>query len=157
MKKRSTLLAKSLISTFVLANLVFLNVLCDASAQSDVTNEVQVLCKIAFMGKSVSNELVNISTNTNISLDLRQYAANVLTNHDTAGTNTYETLEAFLTGWSITNEPTISSNLITTMKQTLEYGISGKAQLNTYIANTNISVHLRQIAEKMLYNLGGGN
>jgi hypothetical protein len=109
------------------------------------------------MGKSVSNELVNISTNENIALDLRQYAANVLTNHDTAGTNSYETLNAFITGWSITNEPTISSNLIATMQQTLEYGISGKVQLDAYAADTNIPVYLRQIADKMLHNLGGGN
>ncbi|MBU0714222.1 MAG: hypothetical protein KJ964_02555 [Verrucomicrobia bacterium] len=156
MNKHSILFAKSLIATSVLVNLVFLNVHY-ASAQSDVTNEVQVLCKIAFMGKSVSNELVKISTNENIALDLRQYAANVVTNHNMAGTNSYGTLEAFITGWSITNEPTITSNLIATMKQTLEYGISGKVQLNAYVANTNISAQLRQIAEKMLANLWGEN
>lgn len=99
----------------------------------------------------------NISTNENVASDLRQYAASVLANHDTAGTNAYDTLESFITGWSITNEPPVSTNLITTMKQTLEYGISGKAQLAAFTANTNMPVHLRQIADKMLHNLGGGN
>jgi len=158
MKKRSTMIPKPFAVTPVLAGLVLLHLaLSDASGQTDITNEVQVLSKVAFMGKAVSNELVNISTNENVSSDLRQYAANVLANHDTAGTNAYDTLESFITGWSITNEPPVSSNLITTMKQTLEYGISGKAQLGTYAANTNIPTHLRQIAEKMLHNLGGGN
>lgn len=158
MKKHTFMRPSSLAATSVLASLVLLHIArFDASAQSDVTNEVQVLSKIAFMGKSVSNELVNISTNGNIALDLRQYAANVLTNHDIAGTNSYAVLEAFITGWTITNEPAMSSNLISTMKQTLEYGISGKVQLDAYAANTNIPPHLRQIAEKMIHNLGGGN
>ncbi len=129
----------------------------ESFAQSDATNALQILSKIAFMGKSVSNELVNISTNENVTIDLRQYAGNVLTSHDTAGTNSYETLETFITGWSITNEPTVTSNLISIMKQTLEYGVSGMTQLEVYAANTNIPSHLRQIAEKMIRNLGGGN
>lgn len=158
MKKQSIMRPKPLTVTSILAGLVLMGVaLCDVSAQGDITNEVQVLSKVAYMGKAVSNELVNISTNGNIAADLRQYAGNVLTNHDTAGTNAYTTLESFITGWSITNEPPVSSNLITTMKQTLEYGISGKVQLEAYAANTNMPTHLRQIADKMLHNLGGGN
>lgn len=158
MKKQTIMNRTPLGATSILAGLFFLlAALCDASAQSDITNEVQVLSKMAYMGKAVSNELVNISTNENIAADLRQYAGDVLSNHDTAGTNTYYTLESFITGWSITNEPPVSSNLITTMKQTLEYGISGKVQLEAYASNTNLPPHLRQIAEKMLQNLGGGN
>lgn len=159
MNKLTTTLPKPSAVTPVLAGLVLLHVaFCSvAFGQTDVTNEVQVLSKVGFMGKTVSNELVNISTNENVASDLRQYAADVLANHDTAGTNAYDTLEAFIAGWSITNEPAISSNLITTMKQTLEYGISGRVQLEAYAANTNIPPHLRQIAEKMLHNLGGGN
>ena len=158
MKKQPITNRTPLAVTSILAGFFFLlAALCDAFGQSDITNEVQVLSKIAYMGKAVSNELVNISTNDNIAADLRQYAGEVLANHDTAGTNTYETLESFITGWSITNEPPVSSNLITTMKQTLEYGISGKVQLEDYAANTNIPPYLRQIAEKILHNLGGGN
>lgn len=158
MKKQSVMRPKPLTATFILAGLVLMGVaLCDVSAQGDITNEVQVLSKVAYMGKAVSNELVIISTNGNIAADLRQYAGNVLTNHDDAGTNAYATLESFITGWSITNEPPVSSNLIATMKQTLEYGISGKVQLEAFAANTNLPTHLRQIADKMLHNLGGGN
>lgn len=158
MKKQPIMLSNPLTATSILAVLVLMGgSLCDVSAQSDITNEVQVLTKVAYMGKAVSNELVNISTNENIAIDLRQYAGNVLTNHNTAGTNAYNTLESFITGWSITNEPPVSSNLITTMKQTLEYGISGKVQLEVYAANTNMPTHLRQIAKKMLHNLGSGN
>lgn len=158
MKKQSVMRPKPLTATFILAGLVLMGVaLCDVSAQGDITNEVQVLSKVAYMGKAVSNELVIISTNGNIAADLRQYAGNVLTNHDAAGTNAYATLESFITGWSITNEPPVSSNLIATMKQTLEYGISGKVQLEAFAANTNLPTHLRQIADKMLHNLGGGN
>jgi hypothetical protein len=158
MKTQSIIRPKPLTATSILAGLVLMGVaLCDVSAQSDITNEVQFLSKVAYMGKAVSNELVNISTNENIAADLRQYAGNVLANHDTAGTNAYDTLESFITGWSITNEPPVSSNLITTMKQTLEYGISGTVQLEAFAANTNMPTHLRQIADKMLRNLGGGN
>lgn len=158
MKKQPIMLPKPLTATSILAGLVLMGAaLRDVSAQSDITNEVQVLSKVAYMGKAVSNELVNISTNENIATDLRQYAGNVLANHDTAGTNAYDTLESFITGWSITNEPPVSSNLLTTMKQTLEYGISGKVQLEAYAANTNLPTHLRQIADKMLHSLGGGN
>jgi predicted aminopeptidase len=124
-----------------------------AYAQGDVTNQLQVLSKMAFMGKSVSNELVNISTNQSIAADLRQYAATVLANHDTAGTNSYADLESFMANWSITSEPTVSSNLISLMKQTLEYGISGRSQLETYAANTNIPPDLRQVAERMIENI----
>jgi hypothetical protein len=158
MKKQPITLPKHLTPTSILAGVVLMGVaLCDVSAQGDITNEVQVLSKVAYMGKAVSNELVNLSTNENIAADLHQYAGNVLANHDTAGTNTYDTLESFITGWSITNEPPVTSNLITIMKQTLEYGISGKVQLEAYAANTNLPTHLRQIADKMLHSLGGGN
>mgnify|MGYP001481687229 CR=1 FL=1 len=158
MKKQTIMNRTPLGAISILAGLFFmLAALCDAFAQSDITNEVQVLSKMAYMGKAVSNELVNISTNENIAADLREYAGDVLSNHDTAGTNAYDTLESFITGWSITNEPPVSSNLITTMKQTLEYGISGKVQLEAYASNTNMPPYLRQIAEKMLQNLGGGN
>lgn len=126
-------------------------------AQGDVTNQFQVLVKVAFMGKMVTNELACISTNVTIALDLRQYAGNVLTNHDESGTNTLATLEYFIAGWSITNEPAVSSNLITTMKQTLEYGISARAQLDTYQANTNNPPSLRQAAGRFLNALRGGN
>lgn len=125
----------------------------DVLAQSDVTNQAQVLWRIAFMGKAVSNELVNISTNQSHAADLRQYATSVLTNHDTAGTNSYAELESFIANWSITSEPTVSSNLISIMKQALEYGVSGFVQLEAYAANTNIPPDLRQVAERMIEKL----
>lgn len=158
MKKHRIMTLKPLTGMHVLAGFVLLHVaLCDvALGQSDITNQVRTVIKVAFMGRAVSNELVNISTNESVAADLRQYAANALTNYNAAGTNAYETLESFITGWTITNEPAISSNLITTMSQILEYGASAKAQLSAFVASTNTPAHLQQTAAKMLQNLDGG-
>lgn len=141
---------------YSLVLVIFLIVAVDkAAAQNNVTNQFQVLAKVAFMGKLVASELTRISTNEAVVLDLRKYAASVLTNHDVSGTNAYETLESFIGKWSITNEPAVSSNLITTMKQTLEYGVSARVQFEAYQANTNNPISLRKCAERFLHSLRG--
>lgn len=60
MKKPTAMIPKPSAVTPVLVGVVLLQlVFCDvAPGQTDVTNKVQVLSKVAFMGRAVSNELV---------------------------------------------------------------------------------------------------
>ena len=97
--------------TGVMAGLLTLVIVTfNAHGQDDVINTLQILTKSAYMAKAVSNEFVGISGNTNVTVDLRLFAANILANHDASGANSFQTVNAFITGWTMTNEPVISSN-----------------------------------------------
>ncbi|MDD4117446.1 MAG: hypothetical protein PHI39_04440 [Kiritimatiellae bacterium] len=108
---------------------------------------------MAHMGKVVSNELVRVSEDTGLSQELRDYASDVLSNHDASGTNTYAEIETFLDGFSITNEPTISSNVILIMQTSIELGISAKQKLQAYVVDTNMTENLRDMSQRMLDSL----
>jgi len=121
--------------------------------EENITNSVQMVIKVAFMGKAVSNELVRISQDEGISSNIRQLASDALQNHDTSGTNTYEEIESFVTNWTMTNEPAMTSNTIAVMKDSLELGISAFGQLADYASDTNTPLYLRSIAGQMVTNL----
>ncbi len=121
--------------------------------EENITNAVHMVMKVAFMGKAVSNELVRISQDDGISGDIRQLAADTLQNHDSSGTNTYEEIESFVTNWTMTNSPAMTSNTIAVMKESLELGISALGQLGCYASDTNTPPYLRNIAGRMVTNL----
>jgi hypothetical protein len=110
----------------------------------------QTLSKVALMGQAVSGELKKISSDSNISDDLRQLATQAVDHHDNAGTNSYEQLKLFISTWTITNEPPVSSNTVLLMKRILEYGASAKVQLEAFSLNTNTPVAYRESASRIL-------
>ena len=124
-----------------------------ALGQENITNTVHVLMKSAFMGHAVSNELVRISQDAGVPLDIRQLATGVLQNHDASGTNTFEQIDGFIGDWTMTNEPSMTSNTIAVMEESLELGISALVQLQTYASDTNTPAHLRAVAGQMVTNL----
>jgi len=124
-----------------------------SQGEENITNAVQMVMKVAFMGKAVSNELVRISQDQGLSSDIRQLASDALLNHDSSGTNTYEEIVSFVTSWTMTNEPAMTSNTITVMKASLELGVSAFGQLQAYASDTNTPLYLRDIAGRMVTNL----
>lgn len=119
----------------------------------DVTNAVHTVIKVAFMGKAVSNELVRISQDGTIGADIRQLAANVLENHDHSGTNSYDEIAAFVTNWTMTAEPPMTTNTISVMRKSLELGVSAFNQLQGYVSDTNTPPYLREVAGQMVTNI----
>ena len=133
--------------------LVLLGCVVLTRGEENITNVVQMVMKVAFMGKAVSNELIRISQDDGISSDIRQLASDALQNHDRAGTNTYEEIESFVTNWTMTNEPAMTSNTIAVMKESLELGISALGQLEDYASDTNTPEYLQDLAGRMVTNL----
>ena len=123
------------------------------SAKGDITNAVHTVIKAAFMGKAASNELARISQDGAIDAKVRQFAENAIQNHDRAGTNSYNEISAFLTNWTITNEPPMTTNTIVIMKKSLELGVSALGQLQHYVSDTNTPPHLKDVAGRMLTNI----
>jgi len=123
------------------------------SAEGDITNAVHTVIKAAFMGKAASNELVRISHDGAIDAKIRQFAENTIQNHDRAGTNSYNEISAFLTNWTMTTEPPMTTNTIVVMKKSLELGVSAWGQLQYYVADTNTPPYLKDVAERMLTNI----
>lgn len=122
-------------------------------AEENITNSVHMVMKVAFMGKAVSNELVRISQDEGLSSDIRQLASDALQNHDRSGTNSYDEIESFVTNWTMTNEPAMTSNTISVMKGSLELGISALGQLEDYASDTNTPPYLRDVAGRMATKL----
>lgn len=118
---------------------------------------LQTLAKVAFMGQAVSNELTRISSAETIPTELRRLASNAVRHHDNAATNSYEQLNAFITTWTITNEPPVSSSTILLMKRTLEYSKSAVVQLDALTQNTNYPAPYRDAAARILSTVRGDN
>ena len=124
------------------------------SARGDnITNVVHTVIKSAFMGKAASNELVRISQDNTIDVTIRQSAENAIQNHDHAGTNSYVEISAFLTNWTITAEPPMTTDTIAVMKKSMELGVSALGQLQSYVSDTNTPLYLKEVAERMLTNI----
>lgn len=123
---------------------------CAADDDSDV---FQTLCKLSFMGQRAAAELSMISTNQATTKDVRAAAKAALRHHDTSGTNTYQSLTAFIRGWTVTNEPPLNIETIGLMKQSMELGHSAKKQLEAFAADTNRPVPFRDAAAKFLTTL----
>lgn len=134
----------------IMATLFLLNA---SPAYGDVTNAVHTVTKVAFMGKAVSNELVRISQDGTIGTDIRQLAVSVLENHDHSGTNSYDEIATFVTNWTMTAEPPMTTNTIVVMKTSLELGISAFNQLQGYASDTNTPPYLREVAGRMVTNI----
>jgi hypothetical protein len=122
-------------------------------ANGNVTNAVHTVIKVAYMGKAVSNELVRISQDGTITTDIRQFAVNVLANHDHSGTNSYDEIAAFVTNWTMTAEPPMTTNTIAVMGKSLELGKSAFNRLQGYASDTNTPPYLREMAGRMVTNI----
>ena len=70
-----------------------------------------------------------------------------------AGTNSLESISAFLAGWSVTNEPAIDLDTIGVMDGVLDYGASAKAIMEADAADEGMPSWYRTLMGHLLQSL----
>ena len=110
----------------------------------------ETLLKVASMGQVVTTELSALSTNQVIPETVRFAAKDALRTHDRSATNSFQTLDMFIRGWTITNEPPRNAETIALMKRTMELGYSATRQLEAFVADTNRPPQIRNWATRFL-------
>ena len=85
------------------AAIVLILVIGRFASAADDSEIFQTLCKVAFMGQRAAAELSTVCTNQAAAEEIRAAAKAALQEYDTFGTNSYQTLSAFIRGWTITN------------------------------------------------------
>lgn len=120
-----------------------------AAQEADWTGRVQTLTRMAYMGPSVAEKLERIAGSGDYAAEIRQAAQTAL-EKKRAGTNSLESIAAFLAGWSVTNEPAIDLATIGLMDEALEFGASAKAIMEADAADAGMPSWYRTLMGQLL-------